>query len=291
MSTLSSQVKKQTIPIFHSKASKPRKDQSLVFFVGGFATGKSTLINALIRRQLLKTSIRPEAAVLTRIINGKNSDTVTVTYRDPYRPDRVIPYEHYKREFRIDDENFNKFDEIAYVTITNEMRNETVSFAESPGLCFNDLVYDALADVFDAFADRADAIVMVMSAARLGSDYERYYIQRDFAGRGLRNVFFVINYYNWLKPEDEADFLKQLKSLIGCVFTDADGNFDEELYKQRVFLVDAYTSMCARTGGSKPEKKGNRFIETFVAPEEDAYTGVPELEQALNKFLDSICVP
>ncbi len=254
-----------------------------VMFTGPFSAGKSTTLNALARRQLLKTSIKPETAVLAKIINGKNSDMVTVTYRDPKRPDTVMPYEKFKKDFRLDEEHSDKFKEIAYVTITNEMRNKSVTFVDSPGLDHTETDNEVSND----FAVKADAIVMVLSAAKLGSDSERKYIQQRFAGRGLRNVFFVINWYNLLKPEDEVEFPKQLKSLIGCAFTDANGNFNEKLYKQRVFPVDAYTSECARTGVPKKEKKGIRFIETPVAPEEDAYTGIPEFENALTEFLDS----
>lgn len=254
-----------------------------VMFTGPFSAGKSTALNALTRRQLLKTSIKPETAVLAKIVNGKNSNMVTVTYRDSSRPDSVMPYEKFKSDFRLDEKDSDKFKEIAYVTITNEMRNQAVTFVDSPGLDHSEMDNE----VSNVFADKADAIVMVLSAAKLGSDNERAYIQKRFAGRGLRNVFFVINWYNILKAEDVEAFPEQLKNLIGCAFTDANGNFDEELYNQRVFPVDAYTSECARTGVPKQERKGIKFIETPVAPEEDAYTGVPEFEKALTKFLDS----
>ena len=115
---------------------------------------------------------------------------------------------------------------------------------------------------------------------------EREFIQKLFAGRGVHNVFFAVNWYNGLRPEDDKEFSEHLKDVIGCVFTDADGNFNEELYKQRVFPIDAYTSECARTGSPKAEKKGVRSVETPVDPEEDTYTGVPELEQALNQYLE-----
>lgn len=254
-----------------------------VMFTGPFSAGKSTALNALTRRQLLKTSIKPETAVLAKIVNGKNSNMVTVTYRDSSRPDSVMPYEKFKSDFRLDEKDSDKFKEIAYVTITNEMRNQAVTFVDSPGLDHSETDNE----VSNVFADKADAIVMVLSAAKLGSDKERAYIQKRFAGRGLRNVFFVINWYNILKAEDVEAFPEQLKNLIGCAFTDANGNFDEELYNQRVFPVDAYTSECARTGVPKQERKGIKFIETPVAPEEDAYTGVPEFEKALTEFLDS----
>lgn len=261
----------------------PQKNLT-VMFIGECSTGKSTLINALLRRQLLKTSIKAETAVLTKIVNGKSDDLVTVTFRDPERPDVTIPYEEYKKEFRLDDWEFDKFKEIAYATVPAETQNKAVAFIDSPA--------DALGRVIDAdiisLARKADVVVMVLSALQFGSATERECIQKLFAGRGLHNVFFAVNWYNGLRPEDDKKFSEHLKDVIGCAFTDADGNFNEELYKQRVFPIDAYTSECARTGSPKEERKGVRFVETPVDPEEDTYTGVPELEQALNQYLEQL---
>lgn len=262
--------------IINKKA--PQKNLT-VMFIGEFATGKSTLVNALLRRKLLKTSFKPETAVLTKIVNGKSDDFVTVTFRDPERPDAAIPYEEYKEKFCLDEWNY--FNEISYVTVTAETQNKAVTFIDSPSnaLYIEDII---------SLARKADVVVMVLSARKLGGTAERECIQKLFAGRGLHNVFFAVNWYNGLRPEDDKKFSEHLKGVIGCVFTDADGNFNEELYKHRVFPIDAYTSECARTGSPKEERKGVRFVETPVDPEEDTYTGVPELEQALNQYLEQL---
>lgn len=274
---------KEQAELMDSKIAEYRQGMFQVMFTGPFSAGKSTMLNALVYRELLKTSIKPETAVLAKIINGKNSNMVTVTYRDASKEDSIMPYERFKEEFRLDDKNSDKFREIAYVTITNEMRNQAVAFVDSPGLDHTETDNE----VSNMFADKADAIVMVLTAAKLGSDNERTYIQKRFAGRGLKNVFFVVNWYNILKEEDLETFPDQLQNLIGSVFTDVNGNFDEELYNQRVFCVDAYTSECARTGKEKEERKGIKFVKTRVKLEEDKYTGVPEFEKALTEFLDS----
>lgn len=266
-----------------SKIAEYAQGMFQVMFTGPFSAGKSTVLNALNRRRLLKTSIKPETAVLAKIVNGPNSEMVTVTFRDLDRPDIVIPYEQFKTEFRLDEKDSDKFKEIAYVTVTNEMRNQTVAFVDSPGLDHTETDNE----ISNTFADKADAIVMVLAATKLGSAVERDYIQKRFAGRGLHNVFFVVNWYNALKSEDVEEFPEHLKNLIGCVFTDAAGNFNQELYDQRVFPVDAYTSECARTGSPKEEHKGIKFVKTSVSPEEDEYTGVPDFEKALTEFLDS----
>ena len=270
--------------IINKKIEKTPQKNLTVMFTGSFSNGKSTLINALLRRQLLKTSIIPETAVVTKIVNGKSDDLVTVTFRDSERADITIPYEVYKKEFRMDEWRFYKFKEISYVTVTAETQNKAVTFIDSPA--------DAIAYTLDediiSLTRKADVVVMVLGATRLGSAGEKDYIQKCFAGRGLDNVFFVVNRYNALKSEDVEEFSKHLKDLIGCAFTDADGNFNQELYDRRVFPIDAYTSECARTGSPKLEMKELKVVETPVAPEEDAYTGVPELEQALNQYLEQL---
>ena len=267
-----------------SKIAEYAQGMFQVMFTGPFSAGKSTTLNALNRRCLLKTSVKPETAVLAKIINGQNSDMVTVTFRDSTRSDVMIPYEKFRNEFRLDDEHSDKFKEIAYVTVTNEMRNKAVAFVDSPGLDHTETDNE----VSNAFADKADAIVMVLSAVKLGSDTERDYIEKRFAGQNLDNVFFVINWYNAITSEAAAiEFSKHLKNVIGSAFTDADGNFNQNLYDKRVFLIDAYTSECARTGSPKSERKGITYVDTPVAPEEDEYTGVPEFEKALTEFLDS----
>ena len=276
----------ETGKIISKTAKKATEEKSSrefqVMFVGGFATGKSTLVNALLRRKLLKTSFKPETAVLTKIVNGKSDDFVTVTFRDPERPDAAIPYEEYKEKFCLDEWNY--FNEISYVTVTAETQNKAVTFIDSPA---NAIAYTLDEDMV-SLARKADIVVMVLSALSFGLDTERECIQKLFAGRGLHNAFFAVNRYNYLRPEDTEEFSAHLKDVIGCAFTDAEGDFNEELYKHRVFPIDAYTSECARTGSPKEERKGVRFVETPVDPEEDTYTGVPELEQALNQYLEQL---
>ncbi len=271
MSTLPSYVKKQTTPIYHNKAPKPHMSKFLVFITGRQGCGVSTLMNCLTHNEIPMSLFVP-----VKVTHGMGGETVTVTYRDPYRPNKVIP----RKQVSHLDSDCEKAKEIAYLTVTAELENPNVEFVKSIGVGYTE-------EYTREFEYRADVIVMVLSVAHLGTDFERKYIQQHFAGRDLRNVFFVINGYNLLKPEDEADFLKQLKSLIGCVFTDANGNFDEELYKQRVFPVDSIRSESARMGSILYSKKGDEWVQVTIAPEEDAYTGVPELEQALNQFLDT----
>lgn len=68
------------------------------------------------------------------------------------------------------------------------------------------------------------------------------------------------------------------------VFTDSNGAFNEELYSKRVFFVDAYGALCARTGKPYNVLYGRKEIAIDIDLED---TGILELEAALNEFLNS----
>lgn len=51
-----------------------------VLFTGVFSGGKSTLINALVGRKLLPTSIKPEIPTISKIWFGTPNEKVTVVY-------------------------------------------------------------------------------------------------------------------------------------------------------------------------------------------------------------------
>ncbi|MCR1840378.1 dynamin family protein [Murimonas intestini] len=252
-----------------------------VLFTGVFNGGKSTLLNALMRQKMLRTSINPETAVITKIANGDSGDEMVITFKDGKRPDEKISVTNFFEKYRVENGNEHKYEEIDYVTVHRKMPNKTVMYVDSPGLN-NTGTEDRIAKVFSA---KADAIVFMINATNALNQNERQYVQKNFERRSLRNVFFVVNWWNMVTEESTEEFQKRVFDELHEVFTDTDGRFDEELYRSRVFFVDAYTSECARTGMPKKERKGIRFVETPVQPEDDEYTGVPEFETALNNFL------
>ena len=253
-----------------------------VMFTGAFSAGKSTTLNALMSQDLLTVSINPETPVITKIINGRDSDQAVIKYRDPKRPDEVIPLSEFGEKYRLEFLNEGKFAEVSYVELTRKLRTSTVVFVDSPGLG-NTTTDDAAAN---EFAAKADAVVFMMHATMAMDDKAKMYMERNFRRRHLKNVFIVVNWYNMVPPQDEAKFREKLEHDLYDVFTDENGQFDRELYQSRVFFVDSFTSFCARTGTEKKERKGVTWITKPVAPEEDQYTGIPEFEKALYAFLE-----
>lgn len=132
------------------------------------------------------------------------------------------------------------------------------------------------------YLSNADAIVFLLNALLPFAQYEREYIARYFAGRQMQNLFFVINRGNLFLTGEKKEELKQcVREELTDVFTDQKGTFDEELFRRRVFYVNALESMNTRLGR---ETKISSNVSKMISDDE---TGVPKIEEALEKFLTS----
>ena len=255
-----------------------KNDKAEVFFLGGFDSGKSTMINALIRQKALYTSVVPSTAVITKITAGDSVDEVVITFKDSKRPDEKLSAHDFFENYRAEFGSEHKYEEIDYATMYTKIPDENITYVDSPSW------------ISMGNKDRnkkADVIVFMMDATHLLNQNERQYVQQNFEHRSLCNVFFVVNWWNMVPEEDKAECKKIYFDKLSEVFTDTEGRFDEELYRSRVFFVDAYTAECARTGTYKGERRGDKFIKTAVPPGDDAYTGIPEFEEALGEYLQS----
>lgn len=131
----------------------------------------------------------------------------------------------------------------------------------------------------------SDAIIVVINATRALFSLEQEFILRYFCGRKLKNVFFAFTWIDAL-PEEEMERLRQyITEKLRDVFTDNNNEFDQALYDSRVFFVDPFTSLCSRTQRTRMVHKGNSWTHIVVPKEEDQFTGVPDLEQELYRFL------
>lgn len=265
---------------------KRREEKYCVLVTGMFGVGRRTLTNCLIGKRVLNTSIVPEVEFPVEVCYGTDDGMAKVHWKDLSRPEMVVPLKMLNQMVRMDPESDLHIsrDDISYISLTANMEEHRISYLTQYYYTYgiDGLDYDSSNR---RMLEGMDAVVVVMSALRFVTEFEREFIESNFARRGLKNVFFAINWANKLKEDDFQALHDMARKVLADVFTNADGYFDEDLYKRRVFFVDAYTSMCARTGGSKLGKMGPKFINYAVPPEEDEFTGVPELELALKRYL------
>lgn len=171
--------------------------------------------------------------------------------------------------------------------------NEGVSIQFAPDdINYRIIISEAIADwhrnedwLFDA-----DVIVMVLNACTMFTCRDAWLIEELFEGKNCDNVFFVINKYNQVEPEMREMVHTMLKKRLSGVFTDCMGRFNESLYHERVFTVDAQTSMKARENYVTAFLESHGYIperERMAELVEDTNTGIPAFEDALNRYLKS----
>ncbi len=273
---------KNETELVEEQIHKLREGIFQVLFTGGFSSGKSTVLNALMRKDLLKTGINPETAVVTKLVF--NADEKVIVYKknvDQITGKQIteeMTVEKFFEKYRVSQENADMFIDIDYVQLQQSqdgVGGSMVQLVDSPGTS------NSVADTEAArnFAEKASAIVYLINAVMPFIDDDKEYIKSHFAGRNMKNLFFVINRFDCVQP-GEVDALKaNVEKQLREVFTKKDGSFDRDLFESRVFYTNAFGSLNTRTNKKTPIQG----VGEIMIPDEN--TGVPDFEDALGKFL------
>lgn len=252
-----------------------------VLFTGGFSAGKSTLLNSLMRKDILRCAITAETAVITKIVFGQD-ESITVYMKETddksgNSKTRTMSVKEFFNEYRVSQEDVDKFSDVDYVVLHQPeegIAGNLVQLVDSPG------TENSVADTQAArrFAESANAIVHLINSTMPFVLEDKEYIASHYANKQMRNVFFVCNRFDSLNEEAQEQLKESVREQLKDVFTDKNGKFDEELFQRRVFYTDAFHSLYARLGKTVKTPMGEMTCD-------DSVTGVPEFEQALGTYL------
>lgn len=261
--------------MFHDKSEELKGSIFKVLVMGTFKNGKSTTINALIGRELLPVGATAATAVISQVLYGTDTGNVKIFKNSSAIPE-LMPLGRFMEEYKLTDEDMemiedtgglDRFSDVDYVTLESEheLFRDGVQLIDSPGL--GEAV--ARTKTTNTFIPQANAVVFLLDATHLFSDLEKQYIKKHFAyvEPKPRNVFFVVNRMN--QTNDPEAIQRQCKKMLRPVFT-IDEVFDEELYDNRVFFINAYGAFQMRKEGREP-----------------VGTGMVEFQAALEGFLSS----
>ena len=257
-----------------------------VAFCGNYCVGKSTLINALTRSDILATSIMPHTSIPT-IVTDSNEDKILLYYKNRFLPDGKPAVKELTSlsDFYRMNSDFDSLEDTGSTFRYAMISSKNVDLADGKVQLINlptllSLYPDGNRSEQDwSFMDNIDAWVFVISATTALSKDEKEMID-FFVGKGhIQKVFFVFNKVNLLQPEERTIVEDYAMKFLQDVFKDKGGIFNQELYNRRVFFVDAYGSMNTRLG--KETSVFKRQKEMIP----DHKNGVPELEQCLYEYL------
>lgn len=277
------------------KAKKLKHFGTRIVFLGPWNSGKSTVINALIGKNIVQTGLSKGTAVINLIKAGADPDNVNVYFHKQTELDCISKDsfdDKYCRDMQQTerilngDINAQQHQNIEYAEISCDSNffDCGIQFVDTP--CWEDKL--ATRKVEKEYLADADAIVVVLKGTSGLSKAEREFIRTHFANKQLKNLYVLITYADVLAANNALEIVaKHYRDELRNVFIDEQGNFDEKLFNSRMFFVDAFTALCARTGTFKSTYKDGKWVETPVDKIEDQITGIPEFEAALCDYLNS----
>lgn len=273
-------LKEETEPLT-ALCQKYQSEEQRILFLGASNTGKSTLINAMLGNCLLPTSMKAETALITHIVHGSSGDSARVFPKDRLAGVRELSQQQFFAEYQASQFGKEQIEAIHHGVISSPFQKDGLVFVDTP-----DLLCPEDAAAINAEIDVADAVVFVLNANRLLDLSERKWMREHLQNQNRKKVFFAVNWSESISEGDSQSLDIHLRNGLSGILLDQYGRFSSELYDARVFYIDALLAENARTGKAATGWKCGRFVSVPVLPEDYDCSGVPELVQALDHFLE-----
>lgn len=230
--------------------------------LGDFQRGKSTLINALIGKNLLPSDVNPCTALLTVLRYGTESK-VTVYFQDDKPPEK-LDFAISKQRYTIDPEDAKKLaqeNKLAFPDVEHAVVEyplpilaKGIEIIDSPGL--NDT--EARNQLSLGYINNCHGILFVFRAIQPCTLEERRYLENYIKDRGL-SIFFLINGWDEIQKElidpDNPEELQQAESKLREVFRTNLGGYcqidGEDIYEKRVFEISSLMALRRRLQNSE----------------------------------------
>lgn len=252
-------------------------DTFSVAVVGEFKRGKSTLINALLEKDVLPTDVVPTTATLNKVTYSV-MPFVRIEYNDGKTEDiEIDQLNDYVTKLTPESEAIAKTIKIATVYYPVNYCKNGVTIIDTPGL--ND--DEAMTNVTLAVLPKVDAAIMVMMAGSPFSQYECDFLENKIIASDLGRVLFVVTGIDLYDEDDAQKILNVIKKritesvLLKAKNTCGEDSREYEAYQRklgsiRVYGLSAKKALKAKKTGDSGMLEKSRF---------------PEFEGALERFL------
>jgi len=205
----------------HLAAARTRaaEDRFNLVVLGEFKRGKSTLINALLGRDVVPTGVVPLTSVVTTIGAGSR-DALWISFQDGHEEERPLSeLAEYVTEER--NRGNRRGVDVARVELDHELLRGGLELVDTPGI---GSIHSHNTEVARGFLPRVDAALCVLDAGQPLSEAERE-LFREAADRAPR-LLFVINKIDHL---DRADWEVAI-GFVRSALRDLLGDPDIELF-------------------------------------------------------------
>ena len=199
----------------HELRNRVLTDNFKVLVMGEFSRGKSTFINALLKKEILPADPRPYTAIINEIkwakkpisrLHYKKSKDGSVKPPQEIPVDKInnyvtVNYEEKKNAKQQIHENPYEKLELFWPL---ELCSQGVEIIDSPGLNVNKVHQD----ITENYLSKVDAVLFVLSCTELGSETEIRTIDNTLRISGYEDIFFICNRFDQIRPK-ERDGVKR----------------------------------------------------------------------------------
>ena len=258
----------KTADSLNSAKEKLQDSSFLVGIMGEFRRGKSTVINALLGRQIVPSDIVPTSATINYVRWGA-SPSAEINFKDG-TVKRISVDELDGYITKITDES---------AAVASTVKNSVVYYP-CP-LCQNDVQIvdtpgvndeDSMTQVAEEVIPYLDAVVMVITVDSPLSQSEADFVRTKIMTSNLGQLLFVVNKLDNLEPEDRPRFLenvklrtkqKILKGIADSVGQDSSQYhaYQDMLPEIRVIGVSAREALRGKRSGDQRKIEESNFGE------------------------------
>ncbi|MEC7987980.1 MAG: dynamin family protein [Myxococcota bacterium] len=187
-----------------------------VAVIGDFKRGKSTLVNALLGKEVVSTDVLPETVTITEIYSGEK-DTTALHLADG----GVIHLSNEDRvSNRLEEVIRNVHQPVSHLKITYaspKMNNSMI--VDTPGLGDLNWRFDKMVQ---QWIGQADVVLYVISAISPLSESERQFLYNSLKPLEVSKLTFVVNMMDKLhRPTDRQNILNKVRQSLASDFPDA----------------------------------------------------------------------
>lgn len=193
------------------------RNTKVIGFVGDYSSGKSTVINSLLERDVIPTGNLPYSTETT-IKYGEEEKVVV-------NSSKTIEL----KELAKLNEDGSKAD--IYIR-SDVLKENALEFKEFQGLLSKKKLnnMELMSEIY-----KCDAVVLIMSAANLFSETERMFINNYIQYVGREHLLLVISKLSQIEDEEKNDILKYIQNQIDCKFEGVRWTISENK-KEKVYL-------------------------------------------------------
>jgi GTPase SAR1 family protein len=241
--TLSARVRDEVVP-------KLLAERFHLVVVGEFNHGKTTMVNALVGRDILPTGVTPTTAVIHHILHAPEP-YARVVREDESR--ETVPFDTLKEWVATENaETVARQSKVSYLEIglPSKLLEDQIVLVDTPGV--NDLSHQR-ADITYSYIPRSDAVLFLLDAGQLLKESERVFLFEKLLAKSRDKIIFVVTKADIWTPEERVQGMAYVTRELG------------KLVKEPViFPVKAEQYLMASSAGDGANAKADSGVEPLL---------------------------